>query len=539
MDTPEKKNFLGSVRELRTEAEDKLKENRYYLAIQKLDEITEAVEKSNMSPEEIETVSHILRGESEAMSASDDTIKGFNIPEVSVENADVDAASASEQQVPQGSGDVEVITADEAAAPAAASDTSQVDQAETSEGQSTSSEYILPNWWKTDRQAITIASAAPAVVEEKVVEETATTISNENILPNWWRTDRQSEVSPTTVAEEKVVEEAGMKVADGEQDSSVATASAAVAAVAAGTMATNLMPETVEIAEAREEVQITETPDAGIETGGQELSEVSLDSVEMEIDAIEKAALDIPEVKIPEVEAPVVETEEEPTASDTVEIIPDVAEVDTVPEIEIEADETPEIDLEALGLEVSKEDVVEAAVVQDMLVVDEVAASEAVTKETDMSVAAGVAAGVAVAAAVSGADSDEAAAPEVVVEEVAASEVVVEETDMSAAVIAAGAAAAVAAVTVSGTDSDEMATVEEVVVEESPEPTPEPAEVQQTPEKPAASSAPVEEKIADAPPPPAGKILGGDDLKRHPSYGGNRGGFLKRFVNSLKGKDYI
>jgi hypothetical protein len=35
------------------------------------------------------------------------------------------------------------------------------------------------------------------------------------------------------------------------------------------------------------------------------------------------------------------------------------------------------------------------------------------------------------------------------------------------------------------------------------------------------------------------KVLKGDDLDYHPTYGGKRGGILRRFFNSLRGKDYI
>ena len=38
---------------------------------------------------------------------------------------------------------------------------------------------------------------------------------------------------------------------------------------------------------------------------------------------------------------------------------------------------------------------------------------------------------------------------------------------------------------------------------------------------------------------PAVTVLDGDSLKRHPDYGGGRGGILKRFVNTLRGKDFI
>ena len=35
------------------------------------------------------------------------------------------------------------------------------------------------------------------------------------------------------------------------------------------------------------------------------------------------------------------------------------------------------------------------------------------------------------------------------------------------------------------------------------------------------------------------KVLKGEDIKFHPDYGGERGGFIKRFFNAMRGKDYI
>ena len=63
MDTPEKDNFLDTIRELRKEADEKLTGNRHYLAIQKLDEIAEAVQQRDMSSAELGAVSEVLRGD--------------------------------------------------------------------------------------------------------------------------------------------------------------------------------------------------------------------------------------------------------------------------------------------------------------------------------------------------------------------------------------------------------------------------------------------------------------------------------------------
>ena len=70
------------------------------------------------------------------------------------------------------------------------------------------------------------------------------------------------------------------------------------------------------------------------------------------------------------------------------------------------------------------------------------------------------------------------------------------------------------------------------------------SEIVEAPEKLSFPSVPdlseqveIQPELAAAVPPAA--ILNGDNIERHPTYGGNRGGILKRFVNSLRGKDYI
>lgn len=488
MDTPEKTNFLSSVRELRAEAEDKLKENRYYLAIQKLDEITEAVESRGMSPEEMEVISGVLQGQDQAISAIADDTSGATAQTAAAAAASAAAAGAgvavastmsASTSVEETLSEAEtVVVVDETVATkeVASADESvealETVSVETSAPSVTSDQTILPNWWKTDRTVQT-TTEIPASVEDVAVE---------------------AEPVITTPEPEVAVESADITI------DTTTGAAAAAAAVAAGVVTTDLVTETVETVEAPEEIQLIDVPEVEIDTPSVEVPEIDIE---------------VPEVKIPEVELPEaenIELVEVPQISEVVETVQETANIELAPDVDIELEAAPDIDLQSLGLEVPKGDALSAPVLETI--------PEAPAVEVDT---------------VSEVVIPEIVAPAASVE---IPDVVVPESDSGAAKAAAVAAGAAAVVAASVVVKEEVIPPKAPEPEPASEPVPEVVVEADAPEKLSFPSTPVIEEVVE-PAATATKVWSGKDLQHHPSYGGNRGGFVKRFINSLRGKDYI
>ena len=417
METPEKDNFLETIRELRKEADEKLTGNRHYLAIQKLDEIAEAVQQRDMSSEELGAVSNVLRG---------------------------DAGEAADWV------EEEPVSADE------------------------SVDLTAP--------AVGVAAAAVAVdaaandepVVEEVLEQKTAESGEEQDLPNWWK-DKEGGDAPTEpdISQsdaEPEIEMVTESVEESSLDLTSVAAGVAVSGVAAAGIADQLSSETVEIGEIAEEIELIEVPEVEIDTPDVELPAINIEAIEPEVEIGEV----MPEVE-PEVELPEIET---------------IAEPEIVPEIEIaEVVETPEV--AALP---------EIAVEPAGLVVEQVALDEVVMPNIEMA--------------------------EIPVENDSAqiADLLFDVDGETQAAVAAGAAAV--AIGVAG-----------VALQD------EPAQAV-APEKLSFPSVPETSEYVEIAPEvasavPAAKILNGDNIGQHPTYGGNRGGILKRFANSLRGKDYI
>ncbi len=449
MDTPEKDNFLETIRELKKEADEKLTGNRHYLAIQRLDEIAEAVQQRDMSSAELGAVSEVLRG-------------------------DINEAPVSVTHEPDADGDEKIDLVAPALGVAGIAAVGVVADAVIPEEPVTDAldpqnitpddNQTLPNWWK-DKDgggADGESMAAQADIEPEI-----------EIVP-----ESVSESVPQSNMEN--VEESGL-------DLTSVAAGAAVSGVAAAMVTDQLSSDTVEIVE---EIELIDIPEVEIEADDGDLSAIDIEAIEPEIDLPDVGEIEIPE-EVLEV-APVIEVPE---------IEPEVEIVEVPESIEIEA--IPEIELEPVELLVEE--------------VPEMAPAEIAMPEVEI-----------------------AAIPAVPVPDASAqianllSDVNVD----TQAVVAAGAAAA--AIGAAGIVMKEEPTEPEAV-EHLTKPS---EEVVEAPEKLSFPSVPntneqveVEAELVTAL--PAAAILNGDNISRHPTYGGSRGGILKRFVNSLRGKDYI
>lgn len=499
MDTPEKEKFLDTVRGLRKEAEQKLTGNRHYLAIQKLDEIAESVESRAMSSEEMGAISGVLRGEHEAAIEAASEVE----PEVDQAAApEVDPTPAEEgvsEEAPAVEA-VDVALAGAGAGVVAAGVIAASDEAEAVTDSILVEEIVADDLSSPSEEII----EAEVAVDEPISEPTGEV----NILPNWWKKQDNVGVEPQVIEEvaaEVVVPPALEEVAEPDTDGGLDFAS-----IAAGTVAVAVAGAAVsQLATSGDETKEVETPDVA---DVPDVPEVELDMPEVELETPE---VDMPSIDIPVSEAVVgeIELEKTPVVLEEPEIAPEIQDSALVPEIEIQTSETADLSVEDLGLGVPTGDVMETAIADPAPVELEVA-EEISVPDIEIS-------------------DPEPIAP--VEEEVV--EVVSDEVDQgtSAIAVAAGAAAVAAAVAAAGS-SDE--TSEQVVEVAEPEPAVEP----ETPEKLSlpdnAPEATVVEEVT-APIEPKGKLLDGTTIAHHPSYGGSRGGVMKRFFNSLRGKDYI
>ncbi len=452
MDTPDKDNFLETIRELRKEADEKLTGNRHYLAIQKLDEIAEAVQQRDMSSAELGAVSEVLRGDaSEApVTVTHEPVGGggekIDLVAPAVGVAGVAAAGVvagtviSEEPVTEAP-DPQKITPDD--------------------------NQTLPNWWRDkDGGGADGELEAAQPDPEPVIETVAESVP---------------ESAPESIMEN--VEESGL-------DFTNVVAGAAVSGVAAAVVADQLSSDSVEIVE---EIELIDVPEVEIEAVDGNLSAIDIEAIEAEIDLP-----DVGEVELPEVPEEVLE----------------VAPAIEVPEIEqeVEIAEVPEpIEIEAIP-EIAPEPV--------ELLVEEV--PEPVPEEIAMP------------------EVEIAAIPAVPVPDASAQIAdLLSDVDVDTqAVVAAGAAAA--AIGAAGIVMEEEPTEPEAV-EQLTKPS---GEVVEAPENLSFPSVPNTSEQVEVQPElvtavPAAAILNGDNISRHPTYGGSRGGILKRFVNSLRGKDYI
>ena len=418
MDTPEKENFLETIRDLRKEAEEKLTGNRHYLAIQKLDEIAEAVEQRTLSSEELGAVSEVLRGEHGELPAAEEVV-----PETATtQTADLVAPAAAAL-----------------AATTAASVSEDLDSDEP-------------------------------ILEGPVADLDAGALDEENALPNWWKDGEEganpaeSELSVEPVVE--TVDESSLDLASMAAGSAVAGAAAAAvvdqfspeAPEVEGIAEVSEIPEAVEpveIAAVAEEIELVEVPEVELETVNAELPVINVEAVE------------------PDLEMPVIEVEAAPELEENVQLV--------APEMDIATGDV--IEEPAVGF-ATDEIVVEEAHVPDIVL--------ATPAEPDASAQ--------IADLLSDADTQ--------------------------AIAAGAAAAAIGVAGITMIDEPEVEVVEHVDIEQ--------AAPQETPEKLSFPDVPLQaEAVSEA------KILTGDNIERHPTYGGNRGGILKRFANSLRGKDYI
>ncbi len=491
MDTPEKMKILETVRELKREAEEKLTGNRHYLAIQKLDEIAEAIEKRNLSEQDLGTIGGVLDGNKAtegkavqepvpAQETGPDETSQTNetvIPEVTLAGtAAAGLAAASQTEVVSTPTATAEVVSDQA-----------VEQSEISRVPAdTTGNDILPNWWKTDRQA---ASSVDAPVENagqgevaasqetgaETPETAETAVEEEHIL-------RVSEAATAPVSQAKAQQETPPETeADQPATVDLSTIAAGAAAVTAGVAATGIAAGQSE----DEVVEVTKAPSAEAVATGEELSAVPEAG---KIELIEEPA-EIVEV----VETQTIVREEvvlvEPDAPDPQAVVEETVVEETVV--------TPEISpaaVEEVAPQAVTEEVVPPVIVEEDVVVETVS---------------------------------EELAP---VEEAAPVENDQPDGSMQVAAVAAGAAAATVAVASSVSD----AALDQVPETAAPQPVvdaPGAPEKLSFPEVPAEEAAPATE--------PKARILDASDINSHPDYSGNRGGFIKRFFNALKGKDYI
>ncbi len=431
MDTPEKANFLETIRELRKEADEKLTGNRHYLAIQKLDEIAEAVQQRDMSSEELSAVSEVLRGD---VGEAPATV--VNEPASADEQIDVVVPAVG-------------IAGAAGAALAVDAVTTDTPNAEALDPQNITSddEQSIPNWWK-DKEgggADDELETAEPVIEPEI--------------------EIVSEGAPESVVEN--AEESALDL------TSVVTG-AAVSGVAAAVVAGQLSSETVETGEIAEEIELIEVPEVEIEAGDVALPAINVEAIEPQIDVLEEEIADVAVEAAPVIEVPDIEAIAVPEIEPEVEIaeVPEATEIEVIPEIAADPVEVGIEDVPEAVIEVVPEAIVmpeiEIAAIPDIPVADESAQIAGLLSDVDVDTQAVVAAGAA-----------------------------------AAAVGAAGIAL-----------HDDEPSVPEVS---------EQVEIQ--PEQPAGV--------------PAATILNGENISRHPTYGGNRGGILKRFVNALRGKDFI
>ncbi len=267
-------------------------------------------------------------------------------------------------------------------------------------------------------------------------------------------------------------------------------------ALAAGALATNLVGDKNEAAS---EGGAVESPEVIAETPAIEIPEV--EAPEMVLPEVAAPEVEVPEVALPEVVA------EAAPPAELVEIT-DVLDVDAAaiaaPELDV-ASEVPAA-TEVGAIEIETLDLAEALQVEQVPEVElpaeeslqEVEIAAPVLPQVDL-------VDVAVPAIPEIEPVEIAAAPEVVpvavVEDSPQMPELIPDIDLSkAAVVAAGAAVA----TVAGV-----------------------------------SAAQNTENVEAAPAIAAPKVHTGSSLKHHPSYGGGRGNWFVRFINTLRGKDYI
>ncbi|MCP4936705.1 MAG: hypothetical protein GY927_21505 [bacterium] len=425
MDTPEKDNFLDTIRELRKEADEKLIGNRHYMAIQKLDEIAEAVQERDMSSAELSAVSEVLRGD------------GGEAP-----------VAATKEPVAQ------------------ALDTQNINP---------NAQQVLPNWWK-DREVGCVEGELEAV--QPAIESEIETVS---------------ESAPESVVEN--VEESGLDL------TSVATG-AAVTGVAAAMVADQLSSETAETGEIAEEIELIEIPEVEIEPVDAALPAINIEAIEPEIDLSDVAEVEMSEVVLeaaPKIEEPDIETIAVPEIEPVVEIaeVSEAVEIAAIPEVapepvELVVEEIPEAVIEVVPEETVIPEV-EIAAIPDIPAPDESAQIADLLSDVDVD---------------------------------------------TQAVVAAGAAAAAIGTAGIVMQDEETAPQEVKLVEQPSDEIGEAHEKQSFPSVPEASEH-VETQPEMAAAIPAATILNGDSISQHHTYGGNRGGILKRFFNSLRGKDYI
>ncbi len=492
MDTPEKSNFLETIRELRREADEKLMGNRHYLAIQKLDEIAEAVQQREMSSEELGAVSEVLRGDvGEASLNIEQPLEPQSSPVVDIAAAGAGVAAATMAAGAVGSLS-EPPVADEPVAQV-------VEQAAPDTGK----EQVLPNWWKEKggEEALADLDASPPAIEPEPVIAPESAIEPEPVIEiiadNIEETSQEGSFDPTSVA-----------------------AGAAVAGVAAGLVASQLSSETVETAGIAEEIELIEVPEVEIEAADVELPVINIETIEAQSVLPEVAPEIMPEIELPDIAAiaaPQIEPEVE-IAVPQIEL-PDV-EVIAAPQIE------PDVELAGVP------EAVEVVALPEV-VLPEVALPEVAPPEPHGLVVENVAREIVIPE-VALADIPDMPAPE------ASAQIadLLSDVDVdTSAAVAAGAAIATVGAAVAM--RDEPAAPEEVELVEA-----QAAKVPVTPEELSFPGVP-ETSVQEVAPPevaaalPAAKILNGDNIARHPDYGGSRGGIMKRFVNALRGKDYI
>ncbi len=546
MDTPEKQKFLETVRGLRKEAEEKLTGNRHYLAIQKLDEIAEAVENRAMSPEEMGAIRGVLSGETEAA----DTIEAGDVPQEAqdsgneaaqpAQTADVTVAAAAvaavgvaavsatetlsapepapsdaevQSEPPSQDDLVEAVSGEELVVEELTSDTGEAIEAEVAVADPVelpaSEVNILPNWWRNQ------AASDPVAAEPQVIEEVAAEVEQIPVAPEVGADALEEVIVEQVEPGAGQLSETPETGADDQGGVDLSTLGAgAVAVAAAGVAATKLVADRGE----SEDVQIIEEP---APEPALEMEPVSQPGPEPEPQpepepaseaepAPEVSNIELPPVETPPV-APVVDeifVEERPAEPEPAVVLEEsvVGDENIPPALEGASPEVeiPEVSARSLGLEIPTGDVLETPIVEPI--------AEEAPSETPVEASPEV---------------DTAPEP---------AEPASEEGNIQAAAIAAGAAAAAVATAATVAATDE--TQKEPAAPEAPEKLSFP----DTP--PAADAEPVADQQAGdtatgTGETPAPTVLDGETLRRHPAYGGERGGLVRRFVNTLRGKDYI
>ncbi len=293
-------------------------------------------------------------------------------------------------------------------------------------------------------------------------------------------------VEPVVVSDELVQEVAEEPVIEEEPSGTDMGTVAAVGAgaIVAGAIAKNLVAEA---AEAVPEVEL-------------------IDLVELHEGAVEAPAIEIAEVTVPEVAAPeIVSGLEVEAAAPPVELV----EITDVLEVEASGVAVPGLELapEVGAIEIESLDPVEVLEMEQASKVDLAALEVDIPAEDNLQeveIAVPAVPEIEMVEVVAVPEITEAPAHIPVVEVEASPPITDIVPDIDPAKVAIAAAAA--AVTVAAV-SDKVADV---------------------------SAAPAPALGGAAP-----TVLTGSNLKRHPSYGGGRGNWVVRFINTLRGKDYI